>query len=298
MITASNMKFSSLKDRFACLRDLLKKTQVQMAEELNITQSFLSQMENGSRGISLAVILKVVEKYRINANWLLNGEGTVFVTQKAMAGPAKNKMKGGDTLIPLVDIRARADYPRRLNDHDFIQSFSLYRIPGFEDGNYRMFEIEGDSMEPTIYQGEIVISEYIEDPQTAVNGKIFIIVSKDAVVVKRLLLYLNDSNAFILKSDNPKYKSYQLKSEEIVEIWEVKGKITNHFLNSGDEHGSKLAEMENRIDKLENALKKFIGVDPSADGMDGAGNGNMKRGKDGKDGLKRKDRRSKNGDAS
>lgn len=257
------MQATTLRERIVTLRDLLKKTQVRMAEELNITQSSLSQMESGTRGVSLGVILKLIDKYRVNANWLLNGQGTPFEAKKAMASPSRSSTRG-EALIPLIDRKARADYPRKLNDEDFIKSFSLYRIPGFEEGNYRMFEIEGDSMEPAIFQGEIVISEYIEDPETAVNGKIFVIVSKDSIVVKRLLLYLNDANAFILKSDNPLYKSYQLKRDEILEIWEVKSKITSQFLTANDESGARMAELERRISRMEEAIRKLVNRESDA----------------------------------
>lgn len=252
---------SSLKERFAELRNMLKKTQAQMAGDLHITQSSLSQIENGSRGVSLAVLLKVKEHYGLNANWLLNGEGMVFESRKAAASPIKGNE---EHLIPLVDKKAHADYPSKINDAEFIKSFSLYRIPGFEEGKFRMFEVEGDSMEPTIFEGEIVISEFIEDTKQAVNGKIFILVSRDGIVVKRLLYYLNDSNVFILKSDNPKYKSYQIKKDEIIEIWEVKGKITSQFLNPNEENGSRLTELEERLDKMEQMLKKM--ASPFKDG--------------------------------
>lgn len=241
--------------RLINLRNLLNKTQVEFATDLGVTQSALSQIENGNRKISTDKLVRITEKYGINANWLLNGSGTVFHPRKAAAKATKKELQE-ETLIPFIDKKAHADYPRNLSDDEYIKSFRMYRVPGYEKGSYRMFEVVGDSMEPTIYEKEILISEHISNWRKAGNGKICVVICEDSIVVKRVFLYMDGEDVFILKSDNPKYKSYKLTREDIIEIWEVKGKITDQFLSLPAED-QRFMRLEERIAKMEAEMTRL-----------------------------------------
>lgn len=249
-----NVTENNPETRLTDLRNLLNKTQVEFANDLGVTQSALSQIENGNRKISTEKLVKITEMYGINANWLLNGLGTVFHTRKVAATPIHDQ--SDENFVPLIDQKAHADYPKNLNNDEYIKSFRMYRIPGYEDGNFRMFEVVGDSMEPTLYEKEIIISEYVSNIKKAGDGKIFIVISEDGIVVKRLFVYLQEVNHFILKSDNPRYKSYKVSQKDILEIWEVKGKITNQFLTLPPED-QRFIYLEERIAKLESEILKF-----------------------------------------
>lgn len=62
------------------LRVILNLKQTEFAEALNITQAYLSMLESGERStFSIEILLKLVEKYNVNINWLLTGEGKVFL---------------------------------------------------------------------------------------------------------------------------------------------------------------------------------------------------------------------------
>lgn len=59
-------------------RNLLQITQERFAKTLNISQTYLSQLENGNRTITETVFDQLVSVFLINPDWLLSGEGDVF----------------------------------------------------------------------------------------------------------------------------------------------------------------------------------------------------------------------------
>ncbi|GGG33201.1 XRE family transcriptional regulator [Hymenobacter glacieicola] len=64
--------------RLYTLRDWCRLTQTQMAEKLDISRSGLSQIEKGITAPSLDIIMKVVSKFDINYEWLMDGTGMIF----------------------------------------------------------------------------------------------------------------------------------------------------------------------------------------------------------------------------
>lgn len=77
------------------------------------------------------------------------------------------------------------------------------------------FECSGDSMEPTIKNGQLlIVDRSIKD----FHRRVCIVVYEDKLVCKRVYLG-NDS--VILKSDNPKYKDIVIKNEDSTLFWGV-----------------------------------------------------------------------------
>ena len=56
----------------------------------------------------------------------------------------------GHENIVLVPIKARAGYLSGYADPGYIQKLPAYRLPGLNYGTYRLFEVEGLSMYPTL----------------------------------------------------------------------------------------------------------------------------------------------------
>lgn len=97
----------------------------------------------------------------------------------------------------------------------------VYKILGYEEGNYWLFEISGDSMIFIIYFREIVVSEFIDDWDKIENGFICIVISEEGIIVKWVYFYEEDKGFFILKSDNVEFKIYLLFLLEVIEFWKI-----------------------------------------------------------------------------
>jgi SOS-response transcriptional repressor LexA len=68
-------------DRFKAVRQMLGLNQAQMAKELSINPSLISDIERGDKEPSKKVITSLITRYKINANWLLAEEGDIHIKQ-------------------------------------------------------------------------------------------------------------------------------------------------------------------------------------------------------------------------
>lgn len=236
----------SLKDRVKQLRKENHYSQVELAKKLDVSQSVISLIESGNASISLDILKKLSHLFDKSCDWLIYGKGEY------------TKLSTDNAFIPLISIEAKAGYIDNYNESDFVEALDLYKIPGFENGRYRIFEVEGDSMVPTIFSHDKIICECIEDPHGMIEGTLNVVITKKDILVKRVYYSHEDSSKLILKSDNRDYKEMLLKLEDVLEIWEVKAKLTNSFISQSYEQTSRLDKLENEIQQMKDQVKSLI----------------------------------------
>ena len=133
--------------------------------------------------------------------------------------------------ISLVPVKAAAGYTKGYADAEFIADLPHFQLPFSElsaDKTYRVFQIEGDSMNP-VQSGSYIICEYVQNWRSIKDFDPYILVSVDeGIVFKRLELDLENSRIH-LHSDNPEYRSYELPVVEVQEIWRSLGYVSFTF---------------------------------------------------------------------
>lgn len=137
----------------------------------------------------------------------------------------------GEENIVMVPAKARAGYTTGYGDPEFLSTLPTFRLPKMNNGTFRMFEVEGHSMYPTIHQGAYAVGEWVEDWLGIQDNNIYIVVTKDdGVVIKRVLNRIEKYNNLYLKSDNRKeYPSYSIDPSIIIEIWKLKTALVFEF---------------------------------------------------------------------
>jgi transcriptional regulator with XRE-family HTH domain len=68
--------------RFKQFREALNKTQAQMADELGIYQSTITNIEVGKTFPGIKYIHYFHKEYNLNDNWLLNNSGELFISEE------------------------------------------------------------------------------------------------------------------------------------------------------------------------------------------------------------------------
>lgn len=124
----------------------------------------------------------------------------------------------GNNLIEVVTQKAKAGYLNGYSDPEYIESLQQISLPFLGPGKHRGFPVEGDSMPPH-EDGSIIIGRYIEKLGEVLDGKTYIVITKDnGIIYKRL--NKNGKNSLMLNSDNTFYEPYIVKASEILEVWE------------------------------------------------------------------------------
>ena len=230
--------------RLRHIRKELKLSQGALAEQLDISQSTLSQIENDYYTLSLSAMWRLNELHRVNSNWLISGNGKIFI--------GLDKVNADSDFIPLVNAEAHAGYPDNRESVDFIGQLDRFKIPGIEilsaNNNYRIFEIEGDSMEPTLYDGDFVACRRREEGLSQLTrGQLAVVITTSGIICKRF--YLSDKSEFdyIMDSDNPVYKPEILRKDEVLEVWMVHTRVTNHINAIGTITNDRLDLIEKKL---------------------------------------------------
>lgn len=136
--------------------------------------------------------------------------------------------KVGRDNVVLVPVKAAAGYLTGYSDPSFIRSLPTYNLPNLHNGTFRMFQVGGHSMYPTLHNGSYVVGEWVEDWVNSIkDNRIYVVVvrgdDEEGILVKRVLNRLSKYGHLYLKSDNRReYPNITLSPQNIIEVWEVK----------------------------------------------------------------------------
>ncbi len=238
------MSISDVTRRFlTCLDKLVDegivRSKRQFALSLDYHAQGISEMLAERRDAPLDLIEKAVAIYRFNPVFLFSGLGSCFSSSVEDDGlrirhlTVITDQKGGERIVH-VPYPAQAGYGKWLDDPVFMQDLPSFQLPDpqFRSGTYRSFEVSGSSMEPTFRSNDIVIAAYIESrywEQALKNNQIFIIVTRQEVIIKRITNHLKSEKMIQCLSDNPEFDMFAIPLHEVLEVWKVRIKLTAHL---------------------------------------------------------------------
>lgn len=225
--------------RFIRCHDKLKsdnqvRSSRQFALSLDYLPQSLSEILKGRRDVTIELLRKAVETYKINPVYIYTGEGPMFMSEegdKSFRVLTIVTNTNDDERIVHVPVPAQAGYAAEMTDPTFIQELPQFTLPEYKYkvGTHRSFDVAGDSMEPTLFEGDKVVCSYLEPTvwETAVKDNyVYVIVTRADVVVKRAFNHLKEKKCLELRSDNSFYEPYRISLGDIREIWYVRAKIS------------------------------------------------------------------------
>lgn len=162
---------------------------------------------------------------------------------------------GKDNVV-LVPAKAAAGYLLGYGDASFVQSLPTFSLPNIKNGTFRMFQVSGHSMYPTVSDGSYVVGEWVENwIKDIKDNRIYVIVSTDGILVKRVLNRLKKYDNLYLKSDNRKeYPNISLEPNEIKEVWAVKMHLSFELPDPTVLY-DRVGDLEAEIDHIKSILK-------------------------------------------
>ena len=131
------------------------------------------------------------------------------------------KMAAEVSSIQFVPVKAAAGYLAGYADQDFLDELNTFTLPMLAPGQYRAFEIMGDSMLPTP-SGSVIVCEKVDGQEDIKNSQAYIVVSKNEGIVYKRIVKNNKAKAKLtLVSDNPQYEPYHINAEDVLEMWKA-----------------------------------------------------------------------------
>lgn len=260
----------SINERIKLIIDRSGLNQKEAAEWFGFTPGRLSQKLKGEIWDSVQELQQISKHTGYNLDWIVTGEGEekitdisidkgtppVHIPQQSRVSAARVNDEAGEylggkkirvvtvavdrkdrELMSYVTVRAQAGYMKGHDDPHYIEKLPAFSLPILKDGSYRMFEVDGESMYQIggggLHNGDIVIAQYLEDIFTMRDNRVYVVVSKDGVVVKRCLNRLKEKEnpVLVCKSDNKngQHPDIILRPHQIVEVWELKAYISKQL---------------------------------------------------------------------
>lgn len=165
--------------------------------------------------------------------------------------------KNTDNIV-LVPGKLKAGYLEGYNDPNFIKTLSSYRMPGLNNGVFRMFEMEGDSMFPTIPNRSFVVGQFVDNWTTGIkDNQIYAVISNEVKdgLLKRCINRIEKYNNLICKSDNRReYPTQNIDPESIKEIWEIKLHLNFQLPDPADIY-DRMNDLEAELQEIKRSIK-------------------------------------------
>lgn len=217
----SEKKSEQIKD----IRLLLGLSQAEFAKALGMSVRNLQSYEWGkfdaTESIKSESVIKRAEAIRLDF---------LMEANKSEDEPQIFNIKNKS--FPVFNIQAQASNVGSFDDALSELPKTFVTVPGFEDCSFAVY-VWNHSMYPTYENGCMVIVKEIQDKSAIQYGSVYLVITIDQRVVKRLYEDEDDAAYVLLASDNPelrkdgkaKYPIYKVSKESIKKLFLVKGTI-------------------------------------------------------------------------
>ena len=134
-------------ERLRLLRETIGVTQGDFAKTIGVAPSFISGIERNKKDLSRDLLEKILKNYNVNLNWLLTGEGEMFLSNQEKPLVPVNKDENRYK-IPLLNQSVSCGSGENWESDEFIQEwldiFSL--VPRLGTGRHYAYKARGSSM--------------------------------------------------------------------------------------------------------------------------------------------------------
>lgn len=214
-------------ERFKEVRLALGFKQNAFGELFGISGDAISAIERGRAKPTLESI-GTLATMGVNTDWLLRGVGEMFFKETPEQKPKYPKPhqqfdaspKGENTVYAeILSLQVSAGKGKEPFDTSVIGRYPLYYkiIHPYQPEHVKVVEANGDSMTPTIYDGDFIFFV----PGEIKSDGIYVIRFLEYLMVKRIQFQLN-GNVFVI-SDNPRYEKQVMKADN--DDFQIIGKV-------------------------------------------------------------------------
>lgn len=218
-------------DRIKILVQKFGGSNLQFANILGVNESNIRNYISGTQP-KFDILQSIVQKFEINAEWLLTGEGDMIksadkcdiaISDEHFSNPVVIHASTKDVMIPIYNAEASAGTGAlRLNKEYIIGEIS---VPFARKGDIALTTV-GNSMQPIINGGDLlVVRERYNWREHLEPGKLYVIVTDEEIYVKIISEVFNQSH-IILHSYNPEYGDFSIPQKCIHGIFKVIGFIS------------------------------------------------------------------------
>ena len=181
-------------ERLKSLREERTVSQKELASALDVAQSAVGNWESGARQPNLDRLRKLASFFEVPVGYLLGAE------ERPASDPDRHR-------VPVLGY-VRAGLP--LTAEELVLGYEDVSREIADAGDHFALRVQGDSMEPYLLSGDVVIVRQQEDVDSG-DTAVVLIRGEDATVKK----LVKHDNGVALVASNPKYEPLFFTAEEV-----------------------------------------------------------------------------------
>lgn len=199
--------------------------------------------DSDARTITYPQAKRLVKHYSVNWTYMFEGKGDIFVSKKEEEDFSTNEISAGSPKSD--DVFTKTNVPKHKTNIVFssISAFASstvdvgvhedserFYIPGMQ-GEHIAFYIKGESMIPTISDGDMVICRSLDSNERIIENEIYAIVTSSGnVMVKRIQKILNKHRQLqgikCISDNYLEHDPFTLTINEVQKLLKVERKLT------------------------------------------------------------------------
>ncbi|WP_294554004.1 S24 family peptidase [uncultured Bacteroides sp.] len=212
-----------IKERFDAFIKYKSLSRRKFQDAIGVSNSYI---QNISKGISREVLNRISIQYpELDTNWLLTGVGEMLQSEerseKIISVPqtaVSTKQRKGALIYDIDATCGLSGRDIEFTDEKVIGSIDAPEI----NPDSKIIFATGDSMLPLIASGDRVVIRKIESWDYFNYGQVYLIITNEYRLIKRVRRHPKDSdNLILLRSENPDYDDIDLPKREIIHLFIV-----------------------------------------------------------------------------
>ena len=276
---------NKLSSNLVFLRKTKKITQSEIHAQLGFKANTWSNWENNISEPAIDVILQICEYFGVTTSQIIEDDlakGNLIIKEDVPKIQAKGNLKGnpkgnlktyneegaGMVMEPILEYKsnkhnvydldstAAAGVALFIEDKDKRKSAPTLYFPWLGPGLHIRIAIAGDSMHPTVKDGDKTIATWVTDPANIREGNVYVILDKEeGIVCKRIYRHhTRDTLEFV--SDNDIYKPYTRHLQDITALFRI-SEVTTTDLRPG------MSQFQTQLRQLQTEMKEIRALIPT-----------------------------------
>jgi len=222
--------YEELKKRGEVVKNNRQKSKSAFAAKLGTKGHIIDKWLRSERKITYDQSKSLCQHFGISEAYMFQGEGEPFPNKKPLPNP---EQKLANVLnipfspnILFTNIEA---FSSNTVGVDLLEENQRFHIPGVF-GDLVAFNINGNSMSPTISSGDMVICMPLEDNSQVEDNEVYAVVANNSVWVKRVQRCYNRygkcTHLKLISDNNEEFDPFLVELGEVRKLLKVKRRLT------------------------------------------------------------------------
>lgn len=224
------------------LLDYTGENRSSLARRIGVIPQRFHDIANGkTKAFSYEIADKITTAFpEVDKNFLLTGEGTMLAGESEVKANAKELDPEALNWIsvPVIPFRAMAGSTGWYEDvfaDDWKEKRTVIAPLGAKAIDHAIFTVTGDSMEPTLIEGDEILAKHVpfdcykENRLRIYNYSIWIIATKsEGILIKNITEHDVENHTITCHSFNDKYSDFVLDLSEVKDIYHIVSLTRNY----------------------------------------------------------------------